>query len=193
MYPRPRMALFLIESHSCNCGEPYLGATALDVPSSSTQLIFRSDFVYMVPPFLATYGVTTRNRTLLEESYNQIKLYRTTCATHKQECGDTYYLGRTRSILRTTRAFGVQVGTNLFVDHLYCASRADFSDREWMGRCRYVARVDDTAAVRVRQHIHQRAKRSIGLGIRDSHCDLPSPGACAAYIHAWRILTLTYL
>ena len=30
----------------------------------------------MVPPFLATYGVTTRNRTLLEESYNQIKLYR---------------------------------------------------------------------------------------------------------------------
>lgn len=38
--------------------------------------IFRSDFVYMVPPFLATYGVMTRNRTLLEESYNQIRLYR---------------------------------------------------------------------------------------------------------------------
>lgn len=37
---------------------------------------FRSDFVYMVPPFLAYYGVTTRNRTMLLEGYNQIKLYR---------------------------------------------------------------------------------------------------------------------
>lgn len=35
-----------------------------------------SDFVYMVPPFLAYYGVTTQNRPLLEESYTQIKLYR---------------------------------------------------------------------------------------------------------------------
>ncbi|KAF5313839.1 hypothetical protein D9619_013072 [Psilocybe cf. subviscida] len=35
-----------------------------------------SDFVYMVPPFLAYYGVTTKNRTLVAESYNQIKLYR---------------------------------------------------------------------------------------------------------------------
>ena len=30
----------------------------------------------MVPPFLAYYGVITRNRTLLAESYNQIQLYR---------------------------------------------------------------------------------------------------------------------
>ena len=36
----------------------------------------RSDFIYMVPPFLAYYGVITRNRTLLGESYNQIALYR---------------------------------------------------------------------------------------------------------------------
>jgi rhamnogalacturonyl hydrolase YesR len=36
----------------------------------------RSDFIYMVPPFLAYYGVITRNRTLLSESYNQIELYR---------------------------------------------------------------------------------------------------------------------
>jgi len=35
-----------------------------------------SDSVYMVPPFLAYYGVISRNRTLLSESYNQIKLYR---------------------------------------------------------------------------------------------------------------------
>jgi len=37
---------------------------------------FRSDSVYMVPPFLAYYGVTTRNRTMVREAYNQIKLYR---------------------------------------------------------------------------------------------------------------------
>jgi rhamnogalacturonyl hydrolase YesR len=30
----------------------------------------------MVPPFLAYYGVMTRNRTMIVESYNQIKLYR---------------------------------------------------------------------------------------------------------------------
>lgn len=30
----------------------------------------------MVPPLLAYYGVITRNRTLVQESYNQIKLYR---------------------------------------------------------------------------------------------------------------------
>jgi hypothetical protein len=36
----------------------------------------RSDFIYMVPPFLAYYGVLTSNRTLVEEAYTQIKLYR---------------------------------------------------------------------------------------------------------------------
>lgn len=36
----------------------------------------RSDFVYMVPPFLAYYGVTTQNSTLLKEAYTQISLYR---------------------------------------------------------------------------------------------------------------------
>jgi len=30
----------------------------------------------MVPPFLAYYGVISRNHTLVAESYNQIKLYR---------------------------------------------------------------------------------------------------------------------
>lgn len=36
----------------------------------------RSDFVYMVPPFLAYYGVTTQNISLLQEAYTQISLYR---------------------------------------------------------------------------------------------------------------------
>jgi hypothetical protein len=30
----------------------------------------------MVPPFLAYYGVLTRNRTIVGEAYNQLKLYR---------------------------------------------------------------------------------------------------------------------
>lgn len=39
-------------------------------------VLSRSDFVYMVPPFLAYYGVTTANRSMLEEAYTQCKLYR---------------------------------------------------------------------------------------------------------------------
>lgn len=31
--------------------------------------------MYMVPPFLAYYGVMSQNRTLLQEAYNQIMLY----------------------------------------------------------------------------------------------------------------------
>ncbi|KAG0694705.1 Six-hairpin glycosidase-like protein [Suillus ampliporus] len=40
------------------------------------QLQLWSDSVYMVPPFLAYYGVLTQNQTLLNESYTQISLYR---------------------------------------------------------------------------------------------------------------------
>ncbi|KAJ7774838.1 Six-hairpin glycosidase [Mycena metata] len=40
------------------------------------QVQLWSDSVYMVPPFLAYYGVLTGNTTLLTEAYNQIKLYR---------------------------------------------------------------------------------------------------------------------
>ncbi|CAL1701771.1 unnamed protein product [Somion occarium] len=41
-----------------------------------SQVQLWSDFVYMVPPFLAYYGVLTDNQTLVREAYNQIKLYR---------------------------------------------------------------------------------------------------------------------
>lgn len=40
------------------------------------QVQLWSDFVAMVPPFLSYYGVVTGNQTLVEEGYNQIKLYR---------------------------------------------------------------------------------------------------------------------
>ncbi len=32
--------------------------------------------MYMVPPFLAYYGVLTENETLVSEAYNQIRVYR---------------------------------------------------------------------------------------------------------------------
>ncbi|KAI0314932.1 Six-hairpin glycosidase-like protein [Amylostereum chailletii] len=35
-----------------------------------------SDFIYMVPPTLAYYGVVTNNKSMVQEAYTQIKLYR---------------------------------------------------------------------------------------------------------------------
>ncbi|KAF7304894.1 hypothetical protein MKEN_01203700 [Mycena kentingensis (nom. inval.)] len=40
------------------------------------QVQLWSDNVYMVPPFLALYGVHTSNKSLMGEAYNQVKLYR---------------------------------------------------------------------------------------------------------------------
>ncbi|KAJ7097915.1 Six-hairpin glycosidase [Mycena belliarum] len=42
----------------------------------AAQVQLWSDSVYMVPPFLAYYGVLSGNTTLISEAYNQIKLYR---------------------------------------------------------------------------------------------------------------------
>ena len=35
-------------------------------------MLGRSDSVYMVPPFLAYYGVTTNNESMLQEAYTQV-------------------------------------------------------------------------------------------------------------------------
>ncbi|KIY46269.1 hypothetical protein FISHEDRAFT_47575 [Fistulina hepatica ATCC 64428] len=35
-----------------------------------------SDFIYMAPPFIAYYGALTDNKTLVEEAYTQVALYR---------------------------------------------------------------------------------------------------------------------
>ena len=40
------------------------------------QVQLWSDYVYMVPPFLAYYGVLNNNGSILYEAYNQISLYR---------------------------------------------------------------------------------------------------------------------
>jgi rhamnogalacturonyl hydrolase YesR len=34
----------------------------------------RSDAVFMLPPFLAYYGVITDNKTVVDQAYNQIRL-----------------------------------------------------------------------------------------------------------------------
>ncbi|KAJ8087296.1 hypothetical protein PM082_006126 [Marasmius tenuissimus] len=72
-------------------GQDYAGAAKdqLDylyqkVPRSSEGAISHrtedvqlwSDFVYMVPPFIAYYGALTQNQTLISDAYGQIKLYR---------------------------------------------------------------------------------------------------------------------
>ncbi|KAG6852328.1 hypothetical protein C0991_000827 [Blastosporella zonata] len=81
----------LIANLTGQSGEDYAGAAKdqldyleFDVPRTSDGAISHrvsevqlwSDFVYMVPPFLAYYGMVTENRTLLLEAYNQIALYR---------------------------------------------------------------------------------------------------------------------
>ncbi|KAI9065704.1 hypothetical protein FKP32DRAFT_1567367 [Trametes sanguinea] len=40
------------------------------------QVQLWSDFVYMVPPFLAYYGVLNQNESLVQEAYDQCRLYR---------------------------------------------------------------------------------------------------------------------
>ncbi|GAA5994052.1 hypothetical protein JCM5350_004660 [Sporobolomyces pararoseus] len=47
---------------------------AISHRSESTELW--SDFVYMVPPFLAYYGALTKNTSLLDAAYDQCRLYR---------------------------------------------------------------------------------------------------------------------
>ncbi|KAH8990552.1 Six-hairpin glycosidase [Lactarius akahatsu] len=42
----------------------------------ASQVQLWSDSVYMVPPFLAYYGITTGNQSMLQEAYHQVKLYR---------------------------------------------------------------------------------------------------------------------
>ncbi|KAG9078017.1 hypothetical protein FRC06_008571, partial [Ceratobasidium sp. 370] len=59
----------------------YLLTVAPKAPSGaishrSDQVQLWSDFICMVPPFLAYYGVINNNQTMLEEAYNQIRLYR---------------------------------------------------------------------------------------------------------------------
>ncbi|GAA6035495.1 hypothetical protein JCM8097_000280 [Rhodosporidiobolus ruineniae] len=39
-------------------------------------LSYWNDFIYMVPPFLAYYGIAYHNETVLDESFKQIELYR---------------------------------------------------------------------------------------------------------------------
>jgi Glycosyl Hydrolase Family 88 len=48
----------------------------LYVERATKGLLPQSDSVYMVPPFLAYYGVIFQNATIVFQAYNQIRLYR---------------------------------------------------------------------------------------------------------------------
>lgn len=48
------------------------------------ELSYRSDAVYMTPPFLSAYGLMTDNQTLLQEAYDQCRLYREALMTDEQ-------------------------------------------------------------------------------------------------------------
>ncbi|KAH9955491.1 Six-hairpin glycosidase-like protein [Russula dissimulans] len=82
----------LIANWTNLAGEDYAGAATAQVeylfgpavPKTSdgaishrvSQVQLWSDFVYMVPPFLVYYGVTTSNQSMMQAAYQQIKLYR---------------------------------------------------------------------------------------------------------------------
>ncbi|KAG9034980.1 hypothetical protein FRB95_012270 [Tulasnella sp. JGI-2019a] len=52
------------------------GLAAGAISHRADSVALWSDFMYMVPPFLAYYGAVTQNASLILESYNQISLYR---------------------------------------------------------------------------------------------------------------------
>lgn len=53
---------------------PRTPSGAISHRSANRQLW--SDAVYMLPPFLASYGLYTRNQSLLQAAYDQVRLYR---------------------------------------------------------------------------------------------------------------------
>ena len=52
-----------------------LVSSQLRDPPLQSNSLGRSDSVYMVPPFLAYYGVTTNNESMLQEAYTQVCFY----------------------------------------------------------------------------------------------------------------------
>ncbi|KAI0296737.1 Six-hairpin glycosidase-like protein [Multifurca ochricompacta] len=86
------VAILIANWTNLGSGEDYAGAAKAQieylfgpaVPKTSdgaishrvSQVQLWSDSVYMVPPFLAYYGVTTGNQSMLQEAYTQVKLYR---------------------------------------------------------------------------------------------------------------------
>ncbi|ORY45851.1 Six-hairpin glycosidase-like protein [Leucosporidium creatinivorum] len=67
-----------------SAAEEQLQALLVDTPRTDSgaishrveELALWSDFVYMVPPFLAYYGVVNDNTSLIQEAYTQCELYR---------------------------------------------------------------------------------------------------------------------
>lgn len=116
----------------------------------------------MVPPFLAYYGVMTKNKSAVAESYNQIRLYR------------QYLRDESADNLWKHMAFG----TNQDMDHwstgtlqpiylLVCFILIKFFFtlyRQWLGSCGYDPRPRHYQKLPVRWKLQERAERPHWLG-----------------------------
>ena len=114
------MVLSHIEFHRYNYGK-FINQPSFSFPYH--VFLSRSDFIYMVPPFLAYYGVLTRNRTLLGESYNQIELYR------------NYLFDPTEGLWRHV-LLGVSGNDEGFWSTGAVISLLEFLDRPYLPKCR---------------------------------------------------------
>lgn len=96
--PRRAMERFRIGWRRCSFGEFGCQQTfwgdVLRVLNTVSSCGCRSDFVYMVPPFIAYYGVTTGNESMIAQAYNQVRLTSTAhsfvtsfCLNRADACG----------------------------------------------------------------------------------------------------------
>ena len=107
----------------------------------------------MVPPFMAYYGVTTRNRTLLVDAYNQIRLYRSyLCDPDADNLWKHIVLGVNASDLGHWST-GKVYHPPAFEQ---CSQSSPF--RKCMGSSRNATRPRDHPKFRVRQHLEKRTK-----------------------------------
>lgn len=141
-YPRHRMVLYHIGQIKYSFGM----SVSCRGPVWNLTFIFRSDFVYMVPPFLAYYGVTTRNGTFLGNTYNQIKLYRSYLCDTQTGMWKRVLLGTSVDVPNDP---GFWTTGALFVN-TYFPSWPHLACRKWVGSSWNSTRTYDNAPVRIR-------------------------------------------
>lgn len=146
---------------------PRTGDGAISHRVSEVQLW--SDFVYMVPPFLAYSGVLANNQTLVREAYNQIKLYR-------QYLSDSNAKGLWKHIVMGSSVppdnGHWSTGMWLFFLRKPSFSRSILFTRKWVGSSWYAARPRDHPAFTLPEELQERDERPEQLGVRDPECDV---------------------
>lgn len=130
--------------------------------------------MYMVPPFIAYYGVLTQNRTLLGEAYTQIQLYR-------NYLRDANAGGLWKHVL--LGASGMDEGHWSTGKHvlpsigtLWSHHYAALGIRQRVGSRGNVTGPRHDQKFRIRRQHENRAKRPRRLGERDPHGDVQQSG-----------------